>query len=228
MHRAQAHDVEVRAADDAGADDARLAEADHRELDRREVAERGERLHPAWRSRSRAPRTLAFVRADARRALADVNQPVLVAVHQRPQQHAADDAEDRGVGADAERERDDDGDGQALDPGQRAQREAEVGQEAHKGSITRSSATLCDRAVYLNVEAGWLKSTSALVDFSRACHFRINGPGDRVTARFARTRRGGRSSPRFRPSSPSSSLASALPSRGRAASAQSSSGRGPR
>ena len=38
-HRPQAHDVEVRAADDAGTDDARLAEADHREADRGEVAE---------------------------------------------------------------------------------------------------------------------------------------------------------------------------------------------
>ena len=64
-------------------------------------------------------------------ALADVDQAVLVAVDQRPQQHAADDAEDGGVGADAERQREDDGDGQALDPGQRPQREAEVGDEAH-------------------------------------------------------------------------------------------------
>ena len=43
--------------------------------------------------------------ADSRRALADVNQAILVAIDQRPQQHAADDAEDRRVGADAERER---------------------------------------------------------------------------------------------------------------------------
>ena len=39
------------------------------------------------------------------RALTDVDQPLLVAVDQRPQQHAADDAEDRGVGADAQRQR---------------------------------------------------------------------------------------------------------------------------
>ena len=48
------------------------------------------------------------------RALPDVDQPVLVAVDERPQQHAADDAEDGGVGADAERQRQDDGEGEAL------------------------------------------------------------------------------------------------------------------
>ena len=74
---------------------------------------------------------VGVVGADAGRALADVDQAVLVAVDERPQQHAAHHAEDGGVGADAERQRDDDGDGEALDPGQRPQREAEVGEEAH-------------------------------------------------------------------------------------------------
>ncbi len=65
---------------------------------------------------------------DPGRALADVDQPILVAVDERPQQDTADDAEDRGVGADAERERDDHGEGQTLDPGQRTKRELEVGE----------------------------------------------------------------------------------------------------
>ena len=52
--------------------------------------------------------------ADAGRALADVDQPVLVAIDQRPQQHAADQREDGGVGADAERQREHDGDRQPL------------------------------------------------------------------------------------------------------------------
>ena len=60
------------------------------------------------------------------RALPDVDQAILVAVDERPQQHAADDAEDRGVGADAQGQRDDDRDGQALDSGERPQRKAEV------------------------------------------------------------------------------------------------------
>ncbi len=67
---------------------------------------------------------------DPGRALADVDQPILVAVDERPQQDTADDAEDRGVGADAERERDDHGEGQTLDPGQRTKRELEVGDES--------------------------------------------------------------------------------------------------
>ena len=61
-----------------------------------------------------------------RRALADVDQAILVAVDERPQQHAADDAEDRGVGADAERERHHDGRGESLGAQQRAQRDAHV------------------------------------------------------------------------------------------------------
>ena len=82
-------------------------------------------------------REVRVLDADAARALADVDQPVLVAVGERPQQHAADDAEDGGVGADAEREREDDGDGQALDPGERPQREAEIGENAHTLPFTR-------------------------------------------------------------------------------------------
>ena len=135
-HRAQPHDVEVRAADHAGADDARLAEADHRELDGREVAERASSvLTRACRSRISGTEKLAFSTAEAGRALADVDQPVLVAVDERPQQDAAHDAEDRGVGADAERQGDDDGDGQPLDPGQRPQGETEIGVEAHTNPL---------------------------------------------------------------------------------------------
>ena len=70
--------------------------------------------------------------ADAARALADVDQPILVAVDERPQEDAPDDAEDRGVGADPERQREDDRDGQPFDPGQRPEGKAEVGDEAHR------------------------------------------------------------------------------------------------
>ena len=69
---------------------------------------------------------VVFVGAEAGRALADVDQPIFVAIDERPQQHAADDAEDGGVGADAERERDDDGEREALGAQQRAQRDAHV------------------------------------------------------------------------------------------------------
>ena len=56
----------------------------------------------------------------------DVDQPLLAAIDERAHQHAADDAEDRGVGADAERERDHDGGGEALRAQQRAQTDAHV------------------------------------------------------------------------------------------------------
>src|SRR5581483_3176529 len=71
------------------------------------------------------------VDTESRRALADVNQPALVAVHERPQQHAADDGEDGGVRADAERERRDDGEGEALVARERSQREFQIGEEIH-------------------------------------------------------------------------------------------------
>ena len=135
-HGLEPHDLEVRPADDPGADDARLAEADHGELDRGEVAERVER--PDARAevldfRHGEDRVLD---PDAGRALADVDQAIFVAVDERPQEDAADDAEDGGIGADAERQGDDHCDGQALDPGQRPEREAEIGDEAHTHPIT--------------------------------------------------------------------------------------------
>ena len=116
-HRPKPHHLEVGAADDARAHGPRLAEADHRELDRREVAERAERSSrlPAGRCSSGTEK-FAFAHADARRALPDVDEPIRLAVDQRPEQHAPDDAEDGGVGADAERQRQDDGEGQALGP----------------------------------------------------------------------------------------------------------------
>ena len=76
-------------------------------------------------------REVGVLGADAVRALADVDQAILVAVDERPQQHAADDAEDRGVGADAEGEGEDDRDGQPFDPGQRPDGKSEVGDKAH-------------------------------------------------------------------------------------------------
>ena len=60
-------------------------------------------------------------------------EPILVAVDERAEEHAADDAEDRGVGADSERERDDDGGGQPLDAPERAQGEADVASERLDG-----------------------------------------------------------------------------------------------
>ena len=57
---------------------------------------------------------VAVADAERGRALADVDQAIFVAIDERTEQHAADDAEDRGVGADAERERHDDGERRGL------------------------------------------------------------------------------------------------------------------
>ena len=70
--------------------------------------------------------------ADARGALTDVDQPVLVAIDQRPQQHAAHHAEDGGVGADAERKRNDDRCGETLGTQQGAEPDPHVlGERRH-------------------------------------------------------------------------------------------------
>ena len=67
------------------------------------------------RSRSSGTEKLAFSLPLPVRALPDVDQPILVIVDERAQQHAPHDAEDGGVGADAERQRQDDGDRQSFD-----------------------------------------------------------------------------------------------------------------
>ena len=84
------------------------------------------------RSRISGTEKFAFSDADAARALADVDQAVFVAVDERPQEDAADDAENRRIGANAKRQGDHDGDRQAFDPAQRPQRKPEISDEAHK------------------------------------------------------------------------------------------------
>ena len=62
--------------------------------------------------------------------LPQVDQPIAVTVGQRLEQHAADDAEDRRVGADAERQRDHDHGGERGAVSQRAQGVPDVGGNA--------------------------------------------------------------------------------------------------
>ena len=179
-HRPQAHDLEVRAADDAGADHARLAEADHREADGGEVAEGGQRLDARAQVVDLRDRERGVLGADARRALADVDQPILVAVDERPQQHAADDAEDGGVGADAERQRQDDGDGRPLTREQGSQRKPEVGEQAHGASIRTHSS--CSR-----MGRGRIDMPRGVVGGNEI----IDGPGRDAGSRLAHGRNGG-------------------------------------
>ncbi len=118
QHRTESHHVEVRSADDTCADHARLAKTDHRETDGGKIAKCGQRLHACAEVLDFRDRKHRVLVPQAPRALADVDQAILVTVDERPQQHASDNAEDGGVGANTKRERDDDGDGQSFDPGQ--------------------------------------------------------------------------------------------------------------
>jgi hypothetical protein len=63
---------------------------------------------------------------------ASVHLPALiVTIVQRPEEHAPDDAEDRGVGANPQRQGQDDGGRQAFGPAERADRESEVSEQMH-------------------------------------------------------------------------------------------------
>src|SRR5204863_8772590 len=100
--------------------------ANHRKRDGGEVAKRADRLDARLEVVDLRHRERPVGDARTRRALADVDQTILVAIDQRTEEDAADDAEDRGVGADAERERYDDGCGQSLGTQQRAERKPDV------------------------------------------------------------------------------------------------------
>ena len=136
VHGPQAHDLEVRAPDDARTHHARLAEANHRELNRGKVAERVERADARAQVLDLRHREDRVLDPPAGRALADIDEPIFIAIDQRPQENPADDAEDGGIGADAERQGDDHCDGQPLDPGERPESKANIGDEAHNHPIT--------------------------------------------------------------------------------------------
>ena len=76
---------------------------------------------------------VALSNADAARALADVDQPVLVAIDERPQQHAAHQAEDGGVGSDAERQGENHGDRKSFGAQERPGCEFQVVHESQDG-----------------------------------------------------------------------------------------------
>jgi hypothetical protein len=109
----KAHHVEIRSTDYAGTKFAGLAEADHREANGGEVAEALDARSQILNFRHRPG---AVFGADAGRALPDIYEPVLVAVDQWFDEHAAHQRENGGVGADAHGERSDHGDGQPFRP----------------------------------------------------------------------------------------------------------------
>jgi hypothetical protein len=87
------------------------------------ILQRRRALH--WLIRREAPN-----HANALGALADIDEPVLVAVDERPEQDAPDEPEDGGVGADAEGQREHDGEGQTLGSGEGPQGELEIDKKA--------------------------------------------------------------------------------------------------
>src|ERR1019366_9737947 len=128
-HRLQSHYLEIRSADDAGTDFARLAETDHGEADGGEIAEPTHRLDTRAQILDFRDGEIRVVDAESARALANVDQAVLVAIDQRPQQHAAHQGEDGGVGADAQGEGEDYGYGQPFGAHERAHRVFQLTEE---------------------------------------------------------------------------------------------------
>ena len=112
----EAHDFEEVAADHAGLNHARLTQAEHGEFSGREIAECAQSFNTGAQILDIGHGERGVFVAGARGALADVDQPVLIAVDKGFEKHAAHQGEDGGISADAERQRQDDGDRQPLRP----------------------------------------------------------------------------------------------------------------
>src|SRR5580704_4217111 len=118
----EAHHFKIRAVYDAGANFPGFAEADHGETDGRELAERAECLNACAQVLNFRHGEWDFTGADTGRALMDVNEALLVTVHERAQEDAAHQAEDSCVGANAESQGENDGDSEPLGAGERTKR----------------------------------------------------------------------------------------------------------
>ena len=126
-HRPEPHDLEERPVDDAGRHHTRLgAESDHREVSRGEIAERGNRPGARFEIGNLRHGEGEILGADARGALADVDQAIGVSIDQRNEQHGPHHAENRRVGPDAQSERHDHRDRQALGSHEGAQGKPDV------------------------------------------------------------------------------------------------------
>src|SRR5260370_3583832 len=97
--RVEAYYVEVVAADDAGLDLAGFTKADHGEREAGEVAERAQGFNAGAQILDFGHGERFVVVADPRAALADVDQPVLVAVDESLEQYPAHQRERGRLGA---------------------------------------------------------------------------------------------------------------------------------
>src|SRR5260370_22471253 len=107
----EAHHVKIGAVNDAGANFPWLAEADHGETNGGELAEGANCFDACTQVVNFRNGEWDLPGADTRRALLDVNEAVLVAVDEGPQEHATYQTEDGGVGGHAHRQREHHGDG---------------------------------------------------------------------------------------------------------------------
>ena len=129
-HRAKAHHLEERSVDDAGPDQTRLsAESDQREIDGGEIAEGSDGLRARLEVINLGDRERHVLDAEALSGLADIDQSIRLPIDERPQEDAANHAENRRVGADAQGKRYDDGRGQAFGAEKRTEGEPDVSHE---------------------------------------------------------------------------------------------------
>ena len=125
----KAHHVEIRAVDYSGLNFARLAEADHCETGGGELAERAEGLNAGAQIVDLGNGKRGVFVADAKRALPDVDQPVLVTIDEGLEEDAADECEDGGVGADAERQGKDHNDRKPAGAQERVKRNSQIAEK---------------------------------------------------------------------------------------------------
>src|SRR3954467_8987859 len=97
-----------------GAHDAWFAEPNQREPNRRELTESRDRPGAGAKILHFGHREVRILRVNPAGTLADVNEPILFTVGERPQEDAAHHTENRGVRADTERQRDDDREGESF------------------------------------------------------------------------------------------------------------------
>ena len=109
QYRPQTHHVEIGPANYSGAHLARFAKAMHGEADRGELAECAEGFRPLPQIEQFGYGEGDVLGSQARRALPDVYELVLIAIYERSKKNAPDQSEDRGICADPERQRQDDG-----------------------------------------------------------------------------------------------------------------------
>src|SRR4029077_11621853 len=129
--RMKAHHVEIGAVDYSGPNFARLAEADHGETDGGELAEGAEGLDAGAQIVDLGNGKRGVIVADAKGALPDVDEPVLVTIDEGLEEDAADECEDGSVGTDAERQGKDHDDRKPASAQERVKRNSQIAEKRH-------------------------------------------------------------------------------------------------